>query len=133
MARAIDDAVKHVAAEAVGAEQEGRAALRRTEQVQVGTELAPERVGIAAAEESQRLHFVRVGRVDARQRLHVQLVVEAVDEGADELALVKQVQRLRRRLDVLDVEGVEFVGRSEERRVGKECVSTCRSRWSPYP
>src|SRR3546814_12587595 len=32
----------------------------------------------------------------------------------------------------------EFIGmttipvRSEERRVGKECVSTCRSRWSPY-
>src|SRR3546814_17641335 len=23
--------------------------------------------------------------------------------------------------------------RSEERRVGKECVSTCRSRWPPYP
>src|SRR3546814_11324881 len=22
--------------------------------------------------------------------------------------------------------------RSEERRVGKECISTCRSRWSPY-
>src|SRR3546814_4525576 len=32
--------------------------------------------------------------------------------------------------------GVELpfggTGRSEERRVGKECVSTCRSRWSPY-
>src|SRR3546814_19966606 len=26
----------------------------------------------------------------------------------------------------------EFASRSEERRVGKECVSTCRSRWSPY-
>src|SRR3546814_13050834 len=26
----------------------------------------------------------------------------------------------------------EFSPRSEERRVGKECVSTCRSRWSPY-
>src|SRR3546814_18609003 len=26
-----------------------------------------------------------------------------------------------------------FGGRSEERRVGKECVRTCRSRWSPYP
>src|SRR3546814_4223119 len=26
----------------------------------------------------------------------------------------------------------EKFGRSEERRVGKECVSTCRSRWSPY-
>src|SRR3546814_17114445 len=25
-----------------------------------------------------------------------------------------------------------LLGRSEERRVGKECVSTCRSRWSPY-
>src|SRR3546814_3344854 len=30
-------------------------------------------------------------------------------------------------------EHVERAGyRSEERRVGKECVSTCRSRWSPY-
>src|SRR3546814_14776177 len=30
--------------------------------------------------------------------------------------------------------GCELRGddRSEERRVGKECVSTCRSRWSPY-
>src|SRR3546814_15271896 len=26
----------------------------------------------------------------------------------------------------------EALARSEERRVGKECVSTCRSRWSPY-
>src|SRR3546814_12936241 len=25
-----------------------------------------------------------------------------------------------------------IIERSEERRVGKECVSTCRSRWSPY-
>src|SRR3546814_11990678 len=35
--------------------------------------------------------------------------------------------RLQRRQQV----GEEDV-RSEERRVGKECVSTCRSRWSPY-
>src|SRR3546814_14970099 len=27
---------------------------------------------------------------------------------------------------------IDLVRRSEERRVGKECVSTCRSRWSPY-
>src|SRR3546814_2322787 len=27
---------------------------------------------------------------------------------------------------------VDLLRRSEERRVGKECVSTCRSRWSPY-
>src|SRR3546814_12963965 len=27
---------------------------------------------------------------------------------------------------------VDGINRSEERRVGKECVSKCRSRWSPY-
>src|SRR3546814_18075922 len=31
-------------------------------------------------------------------------------------------------LEILQAGG----NRSEERRVGKECVSTCRSRWSPY-
>src|SRR3546814_1858983 len=35
---------------------------------------------------------------------------------------------------LLGVIGPQLLGllRSEERRVGKECVSTCRSRWSPY-
>src|SRR3546814_19877731 len=28
--------------------------------------------------------------------------------------------------------GKSVLARSEERRVGKECVGTCRSRWSPY-
>src|SRR3546814_16403166 len=39
----------------------------------------------------------------------------------------------------IEIVGAEFVGEivpvpisSEARRVGKECVSTCRSRWSPY-
>src|SRR3546814_12398708 len=35
-------------------------------------------------------------------------------------------------LDPPDTVVVLAGGRSEERRVGKECVSTCRSRWSPY-
>src|SRR3546814_7688091 len=30
------------------------------------------------------------------------------------------------------LEKKEIATRSEERRVGKECVSTCRARWSPY-
>src|SRR3546814_17299182 len=30
-------------------------------------------------------------------------------------------------------QGDTILKRSEERRVGKECVSTCRSRWSPSP
>src|SRR3546814_5076162 len=34
---------------------------------------------------------------------------------------------------ILRVSSTKVVSaRSEERRVGKECVSTCRSRWSPY-
>src|SRR3546814_17135795 len=35
---------------------------------------------------------------------------------------------------ILAFVGVKMIlaERSEERRVGKECVSTCRSRWSPY-
>src|SRR3546814_14257463 len=37
---------------------------------------------------------------------------------------------LARRLAL--AEAFEQEKRSEERRVGKECVSTCRSRWSPY-
>src|SRR3546814_1206990 len=36
-----------------------------------------------------------------------------------------------RRFDLVQ-EATELLRRSEERRVGKECVSTCRSRWSPY-
>src|SRR3546814_2683306 len=35
-------------------------------------------------------------------------------------------QSRQRQIDDRDIR------RSEERRVGKECVSTCRSRWSPY-
>ena len=39
------------------------------------------------------------------------------------------------RRDVIYKSPVHFtplLGRSEERRVGKECHSVCRSRWSPY-
>src|SRR6056297_3956496 len=39
--------------------------------------------------------------------------------------------RGRRREKARRISREEFA-RSEERRVGKECVSTCRSRWSPY-
>src|SRR3546814_17735802 len=35
-------------------------------------------------------------------------------------------------LSVANVDKDDVRVRSEERRVGKECVSTCRSRWSPY-
>src|SRR3546814_15194045 len=52
--------------------------------------------------------------------------------GFQELA---DVQRLRNLFEAIDTKRDLlhlFDQRSEERRVGKECVSTCRSRWSPY-
>src|SRR3546814_19744447 len=36
-------------------------------------------------------------------------------------------------IQAIKLQGEIGQGRSEERRVGKECVSTCRYRWSPYP
>src|SRR3546814_2762343 len=44
----------------------------------------------------------------------------------DELHVLSALEHLREPVE-------SCIGvRSEERRVGKECVSTCRSRWSPY-
>src|SRR3546814_18617985 len=51
----------------------------------------------------------------------------------DELAVTKselKPKKIIKRLKV--VESFLASGRSEERRVGKECVRTCQSRWSPY-
>src|SRR3546814_19439562 len=45
------------------------------------------------------------------------------------------VERAREQLAVLvncQPREIIWTSRSEERRVGKECVSTCSSRWSPY-
>src|SRR3546814_12935679 len=46
--------------------------------------------------------------------------LEPLDQGPEEFARFLARDR------------PEYEHRSEERRVGKECVSTCRSRWSPY-
>src|SRR3546814_6012412 len=55
--------------------------------------------------------------------------LRAVEQLADQCAFA-----LQGAFGLLGLEsGNHFVAlRSEERRVGKECVSTCRSRWSPY-
>jgi hypothetical protein len=49
--------------------------------------------------------------------------------SADPVAACREAYVL---LGITDFDGVPASERSEERRVGKECVSTCRSRWSPY-
>src|SRR3546814_13079170 len=50
-----------------------------------------------------------------------------VCEGSDE-RWMRWTEQRRLRMQF----GSSYAERSEERRVGKECVSTCRSRWSPY-
>src|SRR3546814_8751663 len=55
--------------------------------------------------------------------------LEAYGVGLPEKAEVVGLNKC----DALSEESVaEKTASSEERRVGKECVSTCRSRWSPY-
>src|SRR3546814_12198514 len=50
-------------------------------------------------------------------------------------AHVRRLEAIRRKTGAVEREPdgswVIALDRSEERRVGKECVSTCRSRWSP--
>src|SRR3546814_15876276 len=64
--------------------------------------------------------------VDSFDRLSATLVTreQQLGEVLDAFADASQVLADER-------ESIESLVRSEERRVGKECVSTCRSRWSP--
>src|SRR3546814_2326690 len=57
------------------------------------------------------------------------LVADAVAAGGRARTLGQQ---LRSDLERHRLAGEGLADRSEERRVGKECVSTCKSRWSPY-
>src|SRR3546814_5760578 len=45
---------------------------------------------------------------------------------------LQDIYTARRTIQLSAIRSGSAYGRSEERRVGKECVSTCRSRWSPY-
>src|SRR3546814_393970 len=59
------------------------------------------------------------------------IVTHRLINGAIIVETCAQSQRRDIGLDEL-LYGAWINRRSEERRVGKECVSTCRSRWSPY-
>src|SRR3546814_16344507 len=68
-----------------------------------------------------------------------QLRVKLVGSSLLKLSCMKPVppcvplsQRRHWRIVASSSAFIARVMRSEERRVGKECVSTCRSRWSPY-
>src|SRR3546814_19314210 len=54
--------------------------------------------------------------------------------GISKNEIVSSVSRMatRYKITIILKGWLNVIARSEERRVGKECVSTCRSRWSPY-
>src|SRR3546814_19135271 len=58
----------------------------------------------------------------AAHRIKVTVVDAGIEEGVLGIAVAVQI-------DAGDATGRGVTQRSEERRVGKECVSTCRSRW----
>ena len=56
-----------------------------------------------------------------------------IQKGNDSIwVIVDRLTKVAHYLPVRTNYGGEKLDRSEERRVGKECAITCRSRWSPY-
>ena len=94
----------------------------------VGLEIAriTERVGVAIWQATDHIHdaYHCAPRPDSGEVPDREACRAGLPEGAPELTICRRHQiaaRLVRRRS-----------RSEERRVGKECPSKCRSRWSPY-
>src|SRR3546814_17241663 len=71
--------------------------------------------------------FSKKNKVDIYEtpfdNLHVITATAELTDLQPKLEAKHKINKLRKLLEEL---------RSEERRVGKECVRTCRSRWSPY-
>src|SRR3546814_15841686 len=90
-------------------------------------------VGILLAQaqheaEAKKLSEDAEGEFD-KLRAHFEVVGAKPAEDKDNLEAAKVEPG--KMLTTDDVAAI-VAKRSEERRVGKECVSTCRSRWSPY-
>src|SRR3546814_12541069 len=71
------------------------------------------------------------GALVAQVALHLEVGLEAEGQRVAVLQAAAELAMQRRLRQIGDVRG-HARHSSEERRVGKECVSTCRSRWSQY-
>src|SRR3546814_20091976 len=63
---------------------------------------------------------------EEKERLRVQVLRNLIDETLQ----IQEAAANDIKVDKAEIDQ-SYERRSEERRVGKECVSTCRSRWSP--
>src|SRR3546814_12037832 len=102
--------------------------------------LTVERRGIAEARAASRTDFrIEAGDVYA---LHRHCIRRAADQSCKFNDFFVPAVQLAKRCFAIELKRQKRLlagpvalcakRRSEERRVGKECVSTCRSRWSPY-
>src|SRR3546814_1820321 len=89
----------------------------------------------------ERILAAEITHEQLYRQLHEELPYESTVEtekftnrkdGSAEIHQQILVARDNQRAIILGHKGERIKERSEERRVGKECVSTCRSRWSPY-
>src|SRR3546814_15496303 len=75
----------------------------------------------------------RKGRRYARRRA----MLEWTDRASVHDALVEGIKSVAKSqsidFDHIAIKGLSDGARSEERRVGNDCVSTCKSRWCAYP
>src|SRR3546814_13366843 len=79
----------------------------------------------------RRSDFVHVERLAIGRRLAVELVtIPRADAGLVVGRVFLWI--IPDPVDLVGITDIVDATRSEERRVGKECVSTCRSRWLPY-
>src|SRR3546814_13116386 len=88
----------------------------------------------AVPDSDKMLVIARTQRLDEveRKTLGISLFMIDVDrEGLTHFPIEKAGTHTLTSSNVF-FDNVRIEPRSEERRVGKECVSTCRSRWSPY-
>src|SRR3546814_13634881 len=69
--------------------------------------------------------------VESALGLNKSVVFRAAQQVNDFLPMSKRDLTLFEGCEQAWNQALEAAGRSEERRVGKECGSTCRSRWSP--
>src|SRR3546814_13501095 len=80
--------------------------------------------------EYDQQHWLRWEQTGGGKVAPVPGVLDAVEIARQ--AGVKVVFNSNRAVENAAATAAMLKQRSEERRVGKECVSTCKSRWSPY-
>src|SRR3546814_12374609 len=72
-----------------------------------------------------------LGHGDTMTR-YLLLALLAISSTASAVVIRSDVDDVRYQVPASAFPALADMPRSEERRVGKECVSQCRSRWSPY-